>query len=104
MQEEREMIDVQQLRKEAENGDAEAQFKLGALYYEGDIFTRDIEKGMFWLEKAAALYIGGMYWLEGDVVELGVELAYEFLVEASEAGYWLAEEVLEDWDEYAEIR
>ena len=48
------MIDVQQLRKEAESGDAEAIFKLGALYYEGDIFAKDIEKGMFWLEKAAA--------------------------------------------------
>ena len=29
------MIDVQQLRKEAENGDAEAQFLLGVHYHDG---------------------------------------------------------------------
>lgn len=48
------MMDVKQLTKDAEQGDAEAQFKLGAMYYDGDLFAKDIEKGMFWLEKAAA--------------------------------------------------
>ena len=48
------MIDVKQLARDAEHGDAEAQFKLGSLYYEGEIFAKDIEKGMFWLDKAAA--------------------------------------------------
>jgi TPR repeat protein len=48
------MIDEQQLIKDAEHGDVEAQFKLGAWYYEGDVLDEDLEKGLFWLEKAAA--------------------------------------------------
>ena len=48
------MMDVKQLTKDAEGGNAEAQFKLGSLYYEGTIFAQDIEKGLYWLEKAAA--------------------------------------------------
>lgn len=46
-------IDQKQLLKDAENGDVEAQFKLGSLYYHGEIFAKDIEKGLYWLEKAA---------------------------------------------------
>ena len=48
------MIDEQQLLLDAKKGDAAAQFKLGALYYEGDVLDKDIERGLFWLEKAAA--------------------------------------------------
>ena len=207
------MIDVKQLTREAENGDVESQFKLGSLYYEGNIFAKDIEKGLYWLEKAAAagnvsamtnchvhwtygdernkhigklwamaaaatgdsnaqynyavtlkngdggqadvrralryyrlsarqgnsdaqcnlasaliegdgiqqdiikgvellnealeqdnavaLYVAGHYLLDGDIVEQDIELAHEFFVESSKQGLWLADEVLEDWDEYS---
>ena len=208
------MIDVKQLTREAENGDVESQFKLGSLYYEGTIFAKDIEKGLYWLEKAAAagnvsamtnchvhwtygdesnkhigklwamaaaatgdsnaqynyavtlkkgdggqadlrrairyyrlsarqgnsdaqcnlgtvfiegngiqqdiikgvellnealdqdsavaLYVAGHYLLDGDIVEQDIELAHEFFVGSSKQGLWLADEVLEDWDEHIE--
>ena len=208
------MIDIKQLTQDAKNGDAEAQFKLGSLYYEGNIFAKDIEKGLFWLEKAAAagnvsamtnchvhwtyddegnkhigklwamaaaatgdsnsqynyavtlksgdggqadlrrairyyrssarqgnadglcslatsfiegkgvcqdvikgidylnqaldqdnpvaLYMAGLYLMNGDIVEQDIDLAHEFFVESSKQGLWLADEVLDDWDEYIE--
>ena len=48
------MMDINQITIDAEQGDAEAQFKLGAMYYDGILFAKDIEKAMYWLEKAAA--------------------------------------------------
>jgi len=210
------MIDVEQLKRDAENGDAEAQFMLGSFYNEGTLLAKDREKGIFWFEKAAAagnvnamincnirwsyqvkdehknhigrlwgmaaaatsdsiaqynyavtfqngeygqadirrairfyrlsarqgnadakcnlaraiiegdgvkqdivkgvellnealdqdnamaLYIAGHYLLEGDIVEQDIDLAYEYFVESSKQGLWLADEVLEDWDEYTE--
>ena len=44
------------LIKAAELGDAEAQFRLGVVYYEGDVVEKDQEKGGYHWEKAA---IGG---------------------------------------------
>jgi tetratricopeptide (TPR) repeat protein len=39
--------------KSAQNGDAEAQFYLFAMYIRGDAVPQDQEKAMYWLQKAA---------------------------------------------------
>ncbi|MDR2116604.1 MAG: hypothetical protein LBP87_09530, partial [Planctomycetaceae bacterium] len=41
-----------QLRKKAENGNAEEQFKLGNLYYNGDGVSKNIEEALRWWKKA----------------------------------------------------
>ncbi|NQY38079.1 MAG: sel1 repeat family protein [Alteromonadaceae bacterium] len=37
----------------ANKGHSEAQYYLGLFYYEGEVFSKDIEKGAFWLKISA---------------------------------------------------
>ena len=46
--------DLDTLRKAAEAGDAEAQFKLGAMYRHGEGVEQDYEEAIVWFRKAAA--------------------------------------------------
>lgn len=66
---------VHELRDKAENGDAEAQFSLGEIYFAGRGVEQDYKEAVKWFRKAteqgnvtAQLAIGSMY-LEGIGVE-----------------------------------
>ena len=50
----REPTKVAKLRKQAEAGDADAQYALGCKYYEGDGVERDYAEALQWYRKAAA--------------------------------------------------
>ena len=41
------------LRTKAEQGDKEAQYSLGHIYYTGEIVSKDIVEAVKWLRKAA---------------------------------------------------
>lgn len=43
----------QQLIEEAHNGDHEAKYKLGIRYFLGNDVEEDVEKALYWTEKAA---------------------------------------------------
>ena len=45
---------ISDLRSKAEQGDAEAQYNLGMLYYEGHGVTQDYATARHWWEQAAA--------------------------------------------------
>ena len=51
-------------------------------------------------ENVAAFYHAGHYLLDGDFVHQDIDLAHKFFTEASKKGLWLADEVLENWNEY----
>ena len=53
---------IHQLRKAAEEGNAEARNYLGFRYYNGDGVARDIDSALFWIKKAAS---------QGDVKAAG---------------------------------
>ena len=60
--------EVLKWKQPAEEGDAQAQFKLGSLYYKGQGVTQSDEKALFWLKKSAKqnytyaqFFIGAMY-------------------------------------------
>ena len=61
--------------KAAANGNAEAQYVLGAMYYEGEMIEQDYTKAIEWFEKAAtngnaeAQYVLGAMYYEGEVIE-----------------------------------
>ena len=45
---------VEKAQRDAEDGNADAQFKLGVMYYEGDGVPQDFAEARRWFEKAAA--------------------------------------------------
>lgn len=47
--------DIKQLHVRAEQGDTDAQFKLGKMYFKGDTIPKDIMKAMYWLMLAGKL-------------------------------------------------
>ena len=50
--EEKSNMDFQNLLKEAEKGNAEAQYNLAAMYYKGEGIEQDYQKAFNWFEKA----------------------------------------------------
>ena len=48
-----ESIIEQLLYQDAHNGDHDAQFKLGRRYFLGNGVEEDVEKALYWTEKAA---------------------------------------------------
>lgn len=45
---------LDELQQQADRGDMNAQFQLGRKYHIGDGVERDMEKAVFWYQKAAA--------------------------------------------------
>jgi hypothetical protein len=58
--------DFKEMKKIAEQGDAMAQYLLGAMYYKGDGVKQDFAKAKFWYEKAAAQ---GLDWAQRALKE-----------------------------------
>lgn len=48
------IVSIEQLRQEAEAGNAKAQYTLGVTYVRGEIVSRDLVQAKIWLERAAA--------------------------------------------------
>ena len=96
-------------RFSARQGNVDAQCYLATALIEGDGGTQDVIKGVELLNEAieqgsvAAFYHAGHYLLDGEFVEQDIDLAHKFFTEASKKGLCLADEVLENWDEYTEI-
>jgi TPR repeat protein len=44
---------IERLRTQAETGDAQAQYRIGLAYYEGDGITKDLAEAVRWFRKAA---------------------------------------------------
>ena len=78
--------------KAAENGDANAQFKLGDMYADGDGVSKDREKAFYWWEKAAeqkhtgAQFHLGLIYADGDGVSKDREKAFHWIEKAAENG------------------
>ena len=90
-------MDIDDLIKRANQGDAEAQNRLGMCYYKGIGVEQSYEKAVYWFEQVAeqggakAQYNLGMFYYEG----IGVEQSYE------KAVYWI-EQAAEQEDVYAQ--
>ena len=80
---------IEQLRQQAESGDATAQFSLGQAYDTGSGVTRNPDKAATWYRKAAAQdnakaqnSLGVMYWM-GNGVDRDKEKAVEWYRKAA---------------------
>ena len=69
-----------------------AQFRLGSLYYNGDVVERNLEKAKYWFEKSAEqgdsdaqVSLGSMY-LYGEGVEQDLEKARYWIEKSVEQG------------------
>lgn len=83
---------LEELTRQAEEGDATAQFKLGALYANGHTVEADPARGAQWLSKAAqqgevtAQTLLGWMYEKGEGVEQNATTALEWYLKAAEAG------------------
>lgn len=90
-------MDFDELVKQAESGDADAQYELAEKYYNGDEVVQNIEKAIYWYTKAgeqgesAAQYaLACHYCHKGDL-----EKARYWVKEAIKSGHAIACECLE---------
>ena len=80
------------MEKAAEQGDADAQVKLGK-YYVSDLGFNDEEKAFSWFMKAAeqghpeALYLVSGCYMYGLYTQENTDLGIEYMIKASDAGY-----------------
>ena len=96
--------------KVADQGYAEAQYRLGCMYAEGRGVARDIDKAVFWYQKAAdqghatAQYNLGVLYQTGEVVpQDDVEAHKWFTLAASRATGDDRKQYLERRDKFREI-
>lgn len=86
------MDNIQELIKQAEQGNTEAQFHLGLAYYNGDGIEESYEKAFEWWTKAAeeevpgAMYNLGIMYRDGDGVEQDLFNAMYWFGKASRYG------------------
>ena len=83
----------QETLRAAEQGDAEAQFGLGAMYYTGKGVPQDYKKAIQWYRKAAEqgnaeaqLVLGGMYYT-GKGVPQNMAIAKKWFSRACNNGF-----------------
>ena len=88
-----EVQDIDQIRQTAEQGDAEAQFNLGNVYYIGEGTPQDYAEAVKWYRKAAeqgfakAQYNLGVMYGKGAGVEEDDQEAVKWYRKAAEQGY-----------------
>ena len=76
----------------AEQGYAEAQWRLGYCYYNGEGTTKDLQSAAYWFRKAAdqgnawGLYLIGICYYNGDGVKQNTEMATYWWRKAAELG------------------
>ena len=96
-----ETLDRYLLRAAAELGDADAQLKLGAIYFNGDGVAQDHQQAVAWYRKAAGqgladaqFFLGAMYRFGIGVPEYDQRRAVAWFRMAAEQGHELAEDSL----------
>ena len=84
--------DLEQLMRDAELGDADAQHNLAYCYEYGDGVVQDIDKAIYWYKKAAEqefvpaqVSLGNIYYY-GEGVEQDDEKAMHWFTQAAELG------------------
>lgn len=98
-------VDIPAITRAAEQGDAEAQARLGYYYCSGKCVKKDIAKGIEWIRKAAeqgdmvSQYTLGRYYLSGDGVPKDKAEAINWLRKAADQGSPLAKEWLKKAEE-----
>ena len=85
--------DIESLRKKAEQGDAEAQERLGSIYYEGMGIEKDCSEAVKWWEKSAEqgnadaqFYLGKYLYDDTEYQETGIS----WIKKAAKQGVMLA--------------
>jgi hypothetical protein len=93
LEEQTENFEISDLRRKAEQGDAERQFNLGMLYYEGHGVTQDYAMARQWWEQAAAQgnaaaqYNLGVLYKKGQGVPQNDATAREWFEKAAAQGH-----------------
>lgn len=86
-------ISINELIAHAESGNVEAQLHLATRYISGEYEDIDLNKGFFWLKKAAdngnaeAVYQLGLCHVIGQATAVDVETGLDYISDAAEAGY-----------------
>jgi len=87
-----ENLEIKSLEVAAEQGDMEAQFNLGLMYYDGEGTEVNYEKALYWWEKAAEqgdvraqFNVGSMYY-DGEGTEVNYKKALYWYEKAAEQG------------------
>ena len=72
-------MNIEELKQRAASGDAEAQYKLGECYYNGDDIKQDDEAAVLWFKESAGQGYTPAYKALGDcyIFGYGVEPDYE---------------------------
>ncbi|MBJ6750523.1 tetratricopeptide repeat protein [Geomonas anaerohicana] len=85
--------DLKEIKKLAEQGNPEAQMKLGVMFSSGVGVPLDKQEGLKWYEKSARQgYAPGQWnlafiYIRGEVVPQDFKKAFELLQHAADAGY-----------------
>ena len=88
-----EILDIDELKKQAEQGDAEAQNNVGTCFFSGEGVEKDEKEAFQWFLKAAkqeyaeAKYNVGVCFLYGDGVEKDEKEAFQWFLKAAKQGY-----------------
>ncbi len=85
-------VDYNDIKKQAEKGDIDAQYILGTMYYDGDGVTQDYKQAAYWFTKGAKqgdarfqLILGMMYY-DGQGVPQNYKQAAYWLTKCAEQG------------------
>ena len=95
------------LKKAAQAGMAQAQYRLGKMLYQGDFVPKDVAQAIEWLRKAAiqghpyAQYALGQFFLSGEDVPRDPQTASKWFREAANQGNQYAEQALARMDSSA---
>jgi TPR repeat protein len=92
---------VEEYLLKAEEGDVDAQYNLGIIYYHGEGVPRDFDKALMWFHQAAeqndadAQYTLGFMYGRGEGVEKDQKQSVAWFNKAAEQGHTGAQEILE---------
>ncbi|MFY9398624.1 MAG: tetratricopeptide repeat protein [Desulfomonilia bacterium] len=98
---------VDEYIRKAQQGDVDAQYNLGVIYYHGEGVTRDFEEALSWFQKAAeqddadAQYNLGFMYGRGEGVKKDQTLSMQWFKRAADQGHQGAREILEKMAERA---
>jgi TPR repeat protein len=92
---------IEEYLRKAEEGDVDAQYNLGIIYYHGEGAPRDFDQALAWFHKAAeqddadAQYTLGFMYGRGEGVEKDQNQSVAWFKKAAEQGHTGAQEILE---------
>jgi len=92
---------VEEYIRKAEDGDVDAQYNLGVIYYHGEGVPRDFEKAYIWFRKAAeqddadAQYNLGFMYGRGEGVQKDHTQSLQWFKRAADQGHSAAKAILE---------